>query len=225
MEKIWSEALGSEYPSGLEHYGYLTKTDLNKIADLLQLEGSDIFLDIGCGKGGPGFKLAEGSGAKYLGIDIVPEAIDQAREFASRFDLEREALFSVGEFYNIPLEDALVDHVISIDALWAATDKVFALKEVGRVLKPGGRFVFTHWDLKTQDPLPYFEASGLSLISRSETPKWLSFQTKVYEGILKYQDDLLAEMGDGANMLIYEAGASMPHLALSTRMLYCMEKA
>ncbi|WP_235296275.1 class I SAM-dependent methyltransferase [Portibacter marinus] len=224
MEKIWREAFRDEYPEGLRHYGYLTKSELQKILKLLSLNEQDVVLDIGCGKGGPGLKLAEETGAKLLGIDIIEEAIEQAKSFSTQFQLEQEALFHVGEFYNIPLDDEMVDAVVSFDSFWTVTDKLFALKEIGRVLKPGGRFVFTHWDLIDQDPIDLFKQSKMTFNSRHDSPGWKDSQRKVYEGIAQYEQELREEMGEGASMLHYEAKVSMPYLDASIRRIYCLVK-
>ncbi len=223
MEKIWSEAFGDNYPSGLDHYGYLTQHDLRAIADRLQLAPGSSILDIGCGKGGPGLRLAEQLKLRLTGIDIIQEAVAQADAFQEKFDLAYPAHFEVGEFYAIPLPDDSVDAVMSIDSLWAAPNKIQALTEIKRVMKPGAKFIFTYWDLLALDPIPYFEATGLTFIAREDTPDWKAYQNKVYDGILAHENELIAEMGASANMLLYEAKASPPYLDLSVRRIYHLE--
>lgn len=220
MEKIWSEAFGDNYPVGLDHYGYLTRHDLQSIASRLQLAPGSSLLDVGCGKGGPGLRLAEQLKLQLTGIDIIPEAVAQAEEFKASFDLEYPATFMVGEFDAIPLPDQSVDSVISIDSLWAVPNKILALREVKRVMKPGAKFVFTHWDLLSTDPVALLSLSGLTFVGREETPEWIGYQRKVYEGIQAHREELVAEMGEGANMLLHEATASPPYLDLSVRRIY-----
>lgn len=223
MEQIWADAFGDNYPAGLEHYGYLTQHDLSVFAERLQLAPGSTLLDVGCGKGGPGLWLAQQLQLRLIGVDIIPEAIAQADDFQDQFRLAYPAQFEVGEFYEIPLDDASVDAVISIDSLWAAPDKVIALREMRRVLKPGGKCLFTYWDLHTIEAIPFFEMSGLKFISRQDTPDWKNYQQRVYEGILAHEQELIAEMGGAANMLLYEAKASPPYLDLSVRRIYEME--
>lgn len=223
VERIWKAAFGEAYPEGLHHYGYFTKFDLEYFVQNCSLNPDQVLLDIGCGKGGPGLKIAEITQAKLLGIDIVPSAIEQATLFQNKFDLKNKAEFAVGEFKNIPLEDGSVDCVISIDAFWTASDKMRALKEVKRVLKPNAKFIFTNWDLLNADPIQQLKQSGLSFISRIETHNWKTYQEKVYEGINKHKEELVKEMGAAANMLLYEATASPPFLDESVRRIYVME--
>ncbi len=224
MEKIWSEAFADQYPEGLEHYGYLTLQDLGIIASRLDLAPGSRLLDIGCGKGGPGLKIAQDLQLKLTGVDVIPEAVEQAEVFKTAFDLVYPAHFEVGEFFSLPLEDASVDAVICIDSLWASTNKIQALAEANRVMKPGAKFIFTYWDLHTVEAIPLLEQSGLKFISREDTPNWKEYQQRVYAGIEKYKDELVAEMGEGANMLLYEATASPPYLDLSVRRIYQFDK-
>ena len=220
MEKIWSEAFGDAYPVGLDHYGYLTTHDLTSIGARLQLPEGATLLDIGCGRGGPGLKLAEEYQLRLLGVDVIPEAVRQANDFKHSFDLAYPASFEVGEFYKIPLENDSVDAVICIDALWAAPNKIQAMMEIKRVMKPGAKFIFTYWDLLAIESPPIMELSGLTYVSREETLDWKTFQQRVYAGILAHEAELVEEMGAGANMLLYEAKSSPAYLDISVRRIY-----
>lgn len=222
MESIWKEAFGDDYLAGLDQYGYLTKGDLEVIANRLAPKHGDSLLDMGCGKSGPSLKLAEKFGLKLTGIDVIPDAVRQANEFQSQFNLAFPAQFEVGHFYKIPLESQSMDAVVSIDALWAAPNKIQALMEIKRVMKPGAKFIFTQWDLLAVDPITVFEISGLKFVHREETPNWKDYQKKVYEGISNKKAELVAEMGESANMLLYEASASPEYLDLSIRRIYEM---
>lgn len=220
MEKIWSEAFGDNYPEGLHHYGYLTRHDLAVIARRLQLAPGATLMDIGCGKGGPGLWLAQELNVRLHGIDVIPAAVAAARSFQQDFALAHPAEFSVGHFYQIPLESQSIDAAVCIDSLWAAPDKIRALYEIRRVMRPGGRLVFTYWDLHTLDPVPYFEHAGWTFVSREDTPGWKASQLRVYEGIRAHEAELVDEMGAGANMLLYEAQTSPEHLDLCERRIY-----
>lgn len=223
MEKIWAGALGEQYPAGLDQYGYLTLNDLAVIAEKAGTSPGDKLLDIGCGKGGPGLKIAEQLHLQLTGIDIIPEAVDQANAFKAQFELAYPAHFQIGGFMDIPVADHSMDCIISIDSLWAAPDKIQALASIKKVLKPGGRLIYTSWDLLAQDPIELLSLSGLKFLHRQETPNWKAYQQKVYAGILKYKEELDTEMGAGADMLLYEAQASPQYLDLSVRRIYVWE--
>ncbi len=220
MEKIWSDAFGEAYPPGLEHYGYLTRQDLADIQERLSIAPGGTLLDIGCGKGGPGLRIAEARQARLIGVDLIPGAVAQAEVFQTQFELAHPAQFLAGDFLALPLADDSVDAVISIDSLWTVTDKVQALREVRRVLRPGGQFIFSNWDLKAVDPVGLLTQSGLSFISRHETANWRHYQRRIYSKIALYQRQLVKEMGDAAQMLLHEAKTSPPYLDASVRRIY-----
>ncbi len=212
VEKIWSDAFGDNYPTGLNHFGFLTNTDLEMISRDLNTEHGDSVLDIGCGKGGPGLRLAEKHGLKLIGIDLIPEAIYEADLFKAKFDLDFEAKFKVGGFCEIPLSDSTIDVVISIDAFWMVHDKVTALNELKRVMKEEKKFVFTTWDSTYFDQTALLEECGYKVISIKETEKWKEYQTKVYNDILRFKEELKKELGAASNILISEATNVLPML-------------
>jgi SAM-dependent methyltransferase len=222
--RIWKEAFGEQYPEGLDHYGYLTKHELKKITSWIKGKEGSTLVDIGCGKGGPGLWLAEQNGLRLVGIDPIPGAIDQARRFQLEFSLEFPAQFTEGHFCDIPVEDKSLDIALSIDSLWPVYDKIAALMEVNRVLRKGGQFILSNWDLIGNDPVPAFEYAGFRLVDKEVSLKWRIFQEAVYEGIGRYKDELVQDMGAAANIMLHEASTSRDHLSDSMRLLYYLEK-
>jgi len=223
LVKIWSDALGSNYPEGLNNFGFVTKKDLKQISKhLVDTNGSSL-LDIGCGIGGPGLHIAEQHKLELTGIDIVEEAINQANLFKENFTLNYDAKFELGDFCNIPLPDASMDNMISIDAFWMVHDKVNALKEIKRVMKKKGKFIFTTWDSVLFDPASLFEANGFTIVANEVTENWKQYQLRIYDDILKHQKQLLEEIGDSAEILISEATTVPPMLEITERRLYCIQ--
>ncbi|OQP46029.1 class I SAM-dependent methyltransferase [Niastella populi] len=219
IETIWSNAFGSNYPAGLNHFGFLTNTDLAMFMSLINAKRGDVLLDIGCGRGGPGLKIAEQKKLKLVGIDIVPEAIHEANLLKENFDLSYTAKFEVGGFGNIPMPDDSVDTVISIDAFWMVKNKEEALNEIKRVAKNGAQFLFTTWDILS-DESSLMARQGFKVLSMLETENWKTYQMKVYDAILKHKDQLLKEMGRAANILISEAETVPPILEVTVRRFY-----
>ena len=222
-EKIWKAAFGEQYPEGLNHYGYLTNDELSLISDHLIFRQGSKLLDIGCGAGGPGLFIAEQKMLRLTGVDPIQQAVDQALEFSKAFKLAYKPKFMRGHFCDIPLESDSVDMAISIDSLWPVYDKMAALKEAKRVIRQGGRFIFTNWDIVSIDPGQALEHAGFKLIDRWTDPGWKSYQEAVYDGIIKNIPALQQEMGAAANLMIYEAGTSREYLDNSIRRLYILE--
>ena len=104
-------------------------------------EGEAI-LDIGCGAGVDSIiaaKLAGPSGA-VTGIDLVPEMLARASENARLAGVDN-ATFQESSAEQLPFLDNSFKVVISNGVFNLVVDKVKALGEVYRVLKPGGRFM------------------------------------------------------------------------------------
>jgi sterol 24-C-methyltransferase len=102
-------------------------------------------LDVGCGSGGPALNIAEHSGARVTGIDLVPRHVDLARAKAVERGLAGQTTFVEGDATSQPFEDASFDHVYAIESAYHATDKARFYAECARVLRPGGCFLGTDW--------------------------------------------------------------------------------
>lgn len=99
-----------------------------------------VILDVGGAAGVYSFWLAERGYETHL-IDPVELHIDQAREQCQRCGAACPASVAVGDARRLERADASVDAVLLLGPLYHLTsrdDRVLALSEVGRVLKPGG---------------------------------------------------------------------------------------
>ena len=77
------------------------------------------------------------------GVDLTPELIAQAKEHASVMRIEAD--FQVGDAEAIPFPDAKFDFVLSQFGHMFAPRPDVAIKEMLRVLKPGGTIAFSTW--------------------------------------------------------------------------------
>lgn len=102
--------------------------------DAAGVHGGIDLLDIGCGSGLL-LLLAAQRGARVSAIDIAPELLAVARRRVPEADLR------VGGLDVLPFADAAFDVVVAVNALQFGFDPAAALREVSRVLRPGGRLV------------------------------------------------------------------------------------
>jgi arsenite methyltransferase len=104
-------------------------------------EGEAI-LDIGCGAGVDSIIAASlvGPSGSVTGIDLVPEMLARASENARLAGVDN-VTFQESSAERLPFPDNSFDMVISNGVFNLVVDKVKALSEVFRVLKPGGRFL------------------------------------------------------------------------------------
>ena len=70
LRDIWREVFGDEYPEEVDHDSPVTITDLKNISRYLNVKPGETFIDLGCGRGGPGMWVAREIGANYVGFDL-----------------------------------------------------------------------------------------------------------------------------------------------------------
>lgn len=110
-------------------------------------------LDIGCGDGALCARLAA-LGADVTGLDADPHMLAAARERARQ---ARAAFACVrGDVRALPFADDTFDVVVAVTVLCLVSDAALAVREMARVLRPGGRLVFGElgryslWAIKRQ---------------------------------------------------------------------------
>ncbi len=109
-----------------------------------ELREGETVLDLGSGGGIDVLLSARrvGPSGKAHGLDMTDEMLDLARENAQKAGVENVE-FHKGYIEAIPLGDASVDVVISNCVLNLSGDKPRVLREVARVLRPGGRLAIS----------------------------------------------------------------------------------
>ena len=104
-------------------------------------------LDLGCAGGFMAEALDE-RGAVVTGIDPAEEAIAAARAHAEQTG--RKISYDVGVGENLPYPDHRFDAVVCVDVLEHVQDLQQVIREIARVLRPGGLFLF---DTINRNPL------------------------------------------------------------------------
>ncbi len=124
---------------------------------IASLKEGDVVLDLGSGGGFDVFIAARkvGASGRSIGVDMTPEMLTKARGNAAKFR-ENTGLdnveFRLGEIEHLPVADASMDVVISNCVLNLSPNKAQVWREIGRVLKPGGRVCIS--DIALLQPLP-----------------------------------------------------------------------
>ena len=139
---------------------YESFTGAHNPLPFVDLEDGEIVLDLGCGAGLDIYFYSRSVGAKGVvhGLDISEEMVLKARENMEKMGIDNTRIV-VGFSDDMPLDNGAVDIVASNGIYNLSPDKEAVMREVYRVLKPGGRTVFSEIVLK--DALPESEKKSI----------------------------------------------------------------
>jgi sarcosine/dimethylglycine N-methyltransferase len=119
------------------------KTVLRMAERLQGLKPGARVLDIGAGFGGAARVLAKKYGAHVTCLNLSNVENERNRKLTEEQGLSDLVEVVHGSFENIPTPDNSFDIVWSQDAILHSGNREKVLREVARVLKPGGEFIFT----------------------------------------------------------------------------------
>lgn len=125
--------------------GYVQDADLKlgcgMPTEYANIKKGNIVLDLGSGAGNDVFvaRTFVGDEGRVIGIDMTPEMISKANRNKEKLNI-KNVDFYLGEIEKMPLEENLVDVVISNCVLNLVPNKETAFKEMYRVTKEGGHF-------------------------------------------------------------------------------------
>lgn len=129
-------------------------------------------LDIGCGIGGASRCIAAEQNCQVTGIDLTTEFIDVARVLTTRCGLDHRIEYFAVDALAMPFGNQTFDHVWCHNVTMNIQDKVGLISEIGRVLKPDGRFSCSELALGEAGepfyPLPWADQPGDSFLLTPE---------------------------------------------------------
>jgi SAM-dependent methyltransferase len=121
-----------------------TAEEHDRFRSWLDLDSAARLLDVASGSGGPTLRMARLAGCHVVGIDIQAQGIAVATTAAEQAGLAERAQFIRHDASQpLPFSDATFDALLCIDAINHLPDRPAILRKWWRVLKPGGRLVFT----------------------------------------------------------------------------------
>ena len=115
--------------------------DLNARAiELLDVAANARVLDLGFG-GGLAFAPLLARGATVFGVDRAADMVEAAERRHRQAVTAGRLILQAGEVQDLPFGDAAVDRVLTVNTVYFWPDLIPALREIRRVLVPGGRMV------------------------------------------------------------------------------------
>jgi len=130
---------------------YTTMEGYNADADLglgcglptqfAKIKKGDVVIDLGSGAGNDCFiaRAETGETGKVIGIDFTPAMINKARANAEKLAFHNVE-FRQGDIENMPVSASMADVIVSNCVLNLVPNKDAVIKDIYRVLKPGGHF-------------------------------------------------------------------------------------
>ncbi|MFL5277353.1 MAG: class I SAM-dependent methyltransferase [Myxococcales bacterium] len=122
--------------------------------------GARLVVDLGCGPGNSSKHLRDAVNGTVIGIDPAQSMLLLARRRDPRLALLR------ADGGALPLRDGVADAVTMHSVLYLMADRAAALREVARVLRPGGRALLLEPQHKGA------KATLAGLLASLETPAW-----------------------------------------------------
>ncbi len=162
----------------------------DRILDNAKIKANDILIDIGTGTGLLAFeahnKLKESG--KVIFADSARDCLDECKRIAEDCGINNNIEFIKTDITNLNLEDNSVDVIVMRSVLVHVLDKLTSIKELNRILKPGGRISFFEPIIKSNTK--YYE-----LINPLNFPNYEQIKEVEYK-IMSNPNDPLTDFDD-----------------------------
>ena len=148
--RMFYSAAGMHY--GIWHEGTRTLKEAlfnhkrTMLSALQPLSRDDHLLDAGCGVGATSFYISQRSGCAVTGITLSPVQVALASRLARRSGVAGIQFFT-GDYCNSGFADQSFSHILASESFCHAPDKPGVLREMARLLKPGGKVVIADFFL------------------------------------------------------------------------------
>ena len=161
---LYSEIRREAFGEDIGQSSWLTSDEQDTFTSWLDLSSGKTMLDVACGAGGPALRVVATTGCSVVGIDNHEQAIATANLLAGERSLKHTADFRVADASAaLPFPSEHFDAITCIDAINHLPDRQRVIAEWARVLKPGGRLLFTDPTIVT-GPLTNMELAVRSSI-------------------------------------------------------------
>jgi SAM-dependent methyltransferase len=132
------------YGEDLGQTSWVTSEESQEIPRALHLTAGSRVLEIGCGSGRYALQVAATVGCCVVGLDTNAPGIQTAHQLAASRNVASQVRFEICDAAkNLPFSDSIFDAVFANDVLCHLPGRLNVLREMFRVLKPGGRMLFS----------------------------------------------------------------------------------
>jgi ubiquinone/menaquinone biosynthesis C-methylase UbiE len=142
--EVYRQIRLAAYGEDFGQTSWVTTEESREIPGMLGLTRDSYVLEIGCGSGRYALQLAAMSGCRVVGMDVNRPGIENANQLARMQDMSAQVRFESGDASKtLPFGDATFHAAFANDVLCHIPGRPGALREVFRVIRTGGRFLFS----------------------------------------------------------------------------------
>ena len=142
--EVYAEVRRAAFGEDVGQNSWLTLDELERFVSRLQLQSTARLLDVGCGSGGPSLRVACLTECQIVGVELYDEAVAEGTRLAHEAGLEGRATFLQADASaKLPFEGSSFDAILCIDAINHLSDRPRVFADWTRLLRPGGRLLFT----------------------------------------------------------------------------------
>src|SRR5215467_4454997 len=142
--EAYRQIRGETYGQDLGQTSWVTTEESREIPRLTRITATTEVLEIGSGSGRYALQVAAATGCRVLGVDVNEPGIANANRLAAEENLAERVRFEQCDASEpLRFDDAAFDAVFSNDVLCHIPGRARLLGELYRVLKPGGRLLFS----------------------------------------------------------------------------------
>jgi ubiquinone/menaquinone biosynthesis C-methylase UbiE len=147
---LWNDSNGyaSEY---LRRTVSFRKIELIRIANGLDFSPGELLLDAGCGNGHAVMLMAQLFGLECYAVDISTDALQDATTYCGQNGLAVN--FVCSDVRTLPFLDATFEYVLSFGVIEHFSDPGLPVREIYRVLRPGGWALFVQPNKFSEAPI------------------------------------------------------------------------
>jgi ubiquinone/menaquinone biosynthesis C-methylase UbiE len=173
--------------------------------ELLSLQAGAQVLDVCCGAGASALSAAKlvGPRGKVIGVDVAKELLGLARAKAAQQHLDN-IQFELGDMLSLRFPSESFNAVVCVFEIFFAPDMAMAVRELWRLVRPGGQLAVTTWG-----PNPFEPANNAF---------WRSIKNvraELYKGFNPWD-----RINDPANLknILREGGVEAPNITAENRL-------
>jgi cyclopropane fatty-acyl-phospholipid synthase-like methyltransferase len=177
------------------------------VAEKLAVRPSDHVLDMGCGVGGTAVFLAKTFGCRVTGVTVSRVQLEQAAAYAAASGVRHLVRFELMDYTAMTFGDATFTKAFTQETANYALDKRRLVREVHRVLAPGGWYVSLD-AFQRRDARPGEEEARFQRVLRG----WACAGLERFDRYVAFARE--------AGLDVVESGDATPHVARSARAVW-----